>query len=68
MKLSKCHFFMKEIQYLGHILKHQGHPTITFEDACHPEHASTQNTQTGSCLPWISRLGQKIHSKVCKNS
>ena len=24
MKLSKCHFFMKEIQYLGHILSTQG--------------------------------------------
>ena len=42
MKLSKCHFFSKEIQYLGHILstmnihskKHHGHP---FKDASHPE-------------------------------
>ena len=24
MKLSKCHFFMKEIQYLGHILSTKG--------------------------------------------
>ena len=27
MKLSKCHFFSKEIQYLGHILSTKGiHP------------------------------------------
>ena len=24
MKLSKCHFFTKEIQYLGHILSTKG--------------------------------------------
>ena len=24
MKLSKCHFFTKEIQYLGHILSNKG--------------------------------------------
>ena len=24
MKLSKCHFYMKEIQYLGHILSTKG--------------------------------------------
>ena len=25
MKLSKCHFFTKEIQYLGQYMQHQGH-------------------------------------------
>ena len=48
--------------------KHKGHLTITFEDASHPENASTNNTQTGSCLPWISRLLQKIHQTFHKNS
>ena len=28
MKLSKCHFFMKEIQYLGHILCIKGIKTL----------------------------------------
>ena len=46
--------------------QHQGHPTITFEDTSHPEHASTQNTQTGPYLSGISRLIQKIHQKVLK--
>ena len=40
---------------------HQGYLTITFEDTSHQEHASTQNTQTILCLPWISRVLQKIH-------
>ena len=48
--------------------QHQGHPAITFEDTSHPEHASTQNTQTGSCLPWLSRLLQKIHQNFHENS
>ena len=29
VKLSKCHFFMKEIQYLGHILSTKGIQTLT---------------------------------------
>ena len=44
--------------------QHQGHLTITFDDTSHPEHASTQNTQTGSCLPQISRLLLKIHHNI----
>ena len=28
MKLSKCHFFSKEIQYLGHILSTKGIPPL----------------------------------------
>ena len=48
--------------------QHQGHPTITFKGTSHPEYASTQNAQTGLCLPWISRVLQKIHQKLHKNS
>ena len=48
--------------------QHQGHLTIIFKDTSHPEYVSTQNTQTGSCLPWISRVLQKIHQKFCENS
>ena len=31
MKLSKCHFFAKEIQYLGHILNTTGIKAIPFK-------------------------------------
>ena len=48
--------------------QYQGYPTITFKDTSHPEHASTQNVQTSLCLPWISRVLQKIHQGFCKNS
>ena len=66
MKLSKCHFFSRDSIFRTHS-KHKGHLTITFEDASHPENAST-NTQTGSCFPWISRILQKIHQNFHENS
>ena len=56
MKLSKCHFFAKEIQYLGHILITREHQTTTIKDLGHQQHASTENSQTNRCLPrtcWI---------------
>ena len=46
--------------------QHQGYPNITFKNTGHPEYASTQNTQTSSCLPWISRVLQKIYQKFAK--
>ena len=42
--------------------------TITFKNTSHPEYASTQNAQTGSCLPWISRVLHKTHQRFLKNS
>ena len=45
MKFSQCHFFMKEIQHLGHILSTKGIQTITFKNSSHPEHAFTQNAR-----------------------
>ena len=39
MKLSKCHFFSKEIQYLGHILSTKGiHPLPSKTQAIHKMH------------------------------
>ena len=49
-------------------LQHQGHLTITFKNTSHPEYASTQNAQTSSCLPWISRVLQKIYQTFHINS
>ena len=46
--------------------QHQGHLTITFKNTSHPEHASTQNAQTSSCLSWISRILQKMYKNFTK--
>ena len=54
MKRSKCHFFSKEIQYLGHIFKWHRHLTLTISDTCHTTHATTYYTQTSPSLSWVS--------------
>ena len=68
MKLSKCHFIPKEIQYLGTYFKHQGHLPTTFEDTSHSKDAPTDNPQTSLCLPWISWVLQEIYQGFCQNS
>ena len=54
MKLSKCHFFSKEIQYLGHILSTKSICPITFEDTSHSKNAPPNNSQTTSYLSLAS--------------
>ena len=61
MKKSKCNFFSKEIQYLGHILSATGIPTTTIQNSSNPTHESTNNPQTGQSLLGTCRLLQKIH-------
>ena len=61
-------FFFQRDSISGTHSKHKRHLTITFEDKNHPENASTNHTQPGSCFPWISRLQQKIHQKLHENS
>ena len=41
MKFSKCHFFTKENTIFRTHTQHQGHPTITFKNMSHPNHAPT---------------------------
>ena len=35
MKMSKCYFFSKEIQYLGHNFECHRYLTLTIQDTCH---------------------------------
>ena len=52
IKLSKCHFFTNEIQYLGHILSRKGikpQPSKTqVIKSMHPP----KNAQTSTHIPW----------------
>ena len=51
MKLGKCHFFTKEIQYLGHILSTMGiRPLPSKTHAIRT--CIYQNTQTSMCISW----------------
>ena len=43
MKLSKCHFFSKEIQYLGHILSTMGIHPLPSKNTRHTTDASTNH-------------------------
>ena len=45
--------------------QHQQHPTITIKNTSNPEHASTKNVQTSSCLPRFSWILQKIYQELC---
>ena len=64
MELSKCHFFTKEIQYLGHILSTMGIRPLPSNS----EHASTQHVKTSMQISWTCRILQQIHKEFCKNS
>ena len=68
MKLSKCHFFTKEIQYLGHILGVEGIKPVPAQDRSHQSYAPTSESKTGLCLPRTSGILQEIHQELCKNS
>ena len=49
-------------------LKHQGHLPTTFEDTSHSKNAPTNNSQTSSCLPWISWILKEIYQGFHQNS
>ena len=68
MKLSKCHFFAKEIQYLGHILGRERDKTSPSQDRSHQGYAPTSEPKTGSRLPRTSGILQKVHQKLRQNS
>ena len=55
MKLSKCHFFAKEIQYLGHILGMEG---------IRPVPAKTEAIK--AIHPQVNP--KQVHAFLCKNS
>ena len=44
MKKSKCSFFSKEIQYLGHILRCYRYQTLTCQDTCTIQHMQPPTT------------------------
>ena len=65
IKLSKCHFFAKEIQYLGHILGVEGiRPVPAKTEAIKAMHPPVNPKQ----VPQTSGILQEIHQELCKNS
>ena len=69
MKLSKCHFFSKEIQYLGHILSTKGiHPLPSKTQAIQKVHTSTTPKQVCTFLGLVGyyRMFIKNFEKITK--
>ena len=66
MKLSKCHFFTKEIQYLGHIHNTKGIQPLPSKIQAIQNMHPTQKVQTSLCLPSISSILQNIYQGFCK--
>ena len=46
--------------------QYQGHSTITIKNLKHPEHASTQNTQTSACFSWLIGYYRKFIKNFAK--
>ena len=69
MKLSKCHFFSKEIQYLGHILSTRGiHPLPLKTQAFQKMHPPTTSKQVHAFLELVGyyRKFIKDFAKIAK--
>ena len=69
MKLSKCHFFCKEIQYLEHILSTKDiHPLPSKKQAIQQMQPPTTPKQVQACLGWVGcyRKFIKIFVKIAK--
>ena len=69
MKLSKCHSFSKEIQYLGHILSTKGIcPLPSKTQAIQKMHLSTTPKQVHAFLGLVGYYGKfiKDFAKIAK--
>ena len=69
MRLSKCHFFSKEIQYLGHILSTKGiHPLPLKAQAIQGMHLPTTPKQVHAFLGLVGyyRRFIKDFTKIAK--
>ena len=68
MKLSKCHFFSKEIQYLGHILSTKGIWSLPSKtQTIQKMHPPTTHIQVHAFLGLVGYY-RKFIKKFCKDS
>ena len=65
LKLQKCSFFKKHIQYLGHLISDEGIQPLP-ETRKHKENANPTNSKTGETIRRPGRLLQKVCSSFCR--
>ena len=68
MKKSKCSFFSKEIQYLGHILSATGIQPLPSKTHTIQNMKPPTTPKASQSFPWISWILQEIHKRICQNS
>ena len=64
LKLEKCCFFKKHIQYLGHLISARRDPTTPREIGKHSQDARTQKSKRSKTISWFSGLLQKIRTQI----
>ena len=67
LKLEKCCFFNKHIQYLGHLISADGIQPLPEKTRKYSQDASTKKLKGGETVSWTSRLLQKICSQICRH-
>ena len=60
LKLSKCSFFQKELQYLGHLVSEEGVWPLPEKTRKYPKHAYTKKCKRSKTVPRNSQLLLKI--------
>ena len=47
--------------------QHQRHQTPTIKNSNHKQHASTENTQTSTCISWTHWILQETYQELCQD-
>ena len=66
LKLEKCCFFKKHIQYLGHLISADGIQPLPEKLESIAKMPAPRNPK-GKTIPQISRILQEIHPKICRH-
>ena len=66
LKLEKCCFFKKHIQYLGHLISADGIQPLPEKLESIAKMPAPKNPKEVKQFSWTSRLLQEIHSKICR--
>ena len=67
LKLEKCCFFKKHIQYLGHLISADGIQPPPRKTRKHSQNASSKEPKGSETVPWTRRLLQKICPQICRH-
>ena len=71
MKLRKCQFFSKDIQYLGHVLSNTGIKPLISKIAAIKLMNSPKNAKQVKCISWTCWLLLQVYQEfllACKNT